>query len=77
MFSINLRDVTKGLITAIISSILTGIYTSIASNPPKFPSTLDDWKPILLVGLGAGISYILKNLFTNSNDQFMKKEKAN
>jgi hypothetical protein len=71
---LNGHDLFKGFITAIGMSILTAIHTSIAANPPKFPTDLNDWKHILYIGLGAGITYLIKNLFTNSKDEFLKTE---
>jgi hypothetical protein len=39
-----------------------------------FPTSLADWKVILLASVGAGVSYLLKNFLTNSNDQLLKKD---
>lgn len=66
------KDFGKGLITSIISSILTGVYTSIQSG--ALPTTLPEFQPMLMTGTMAGIGYLIKNLATNSNDEFLKKE---
>jgi len=71
---INANDLIKGFLMAFISAILTGVYTGLSSVPPTIPITWAQWQPIVFVGLGAGISYILKNWLTNSKDQFLKKE---
>lgn len=71
-FSLKARDFIKGFIMAVITAIAMGIYTSIDSG--TFPPDAAGWKTMLLTGLGAGISYLIKNLFTNSNGAFMKKE---
>lgn len=70
--SIGTIDAIKGLVVAIFSLVLTMLYTSIQAG--SFPSTLAEWKPILLAGLGGGLAYIMKNFLTNSNDQILKKE---
>lgn len=68
---LNLNDVGKGLIVAFITALLTGFYQIIQSNG------VIDWgtvKPILLTSIGAAISYLLKNYFTNSKDNILQKE---
>jgi len=70
--SLKAKDFTKGTITAALTAIVTGVYTSI--NAGTFPPDSAGWKAMGLVGLSAGIGYILKNWMTNSNDQFMKAE---
>ena len=71
--SIGQKDFIKGFILAIISAILTGVYGAIQTG--KFPPDAAGWKAMAIVAIGAGVSYLIKNLFTNSNDEFMKKEK--
>lgn len=66
------QDILKGFIMAVISAILTGVYTSISDG--TFPPDLEGWKAMGIVALGAGVAYILKNLFTNSEDKFLKRE---
>ena len=70
--SIKIKDLIKGFITAMLMAIVTGIYTSIEQG--TFPPDASGWKAMAITGFGAGLAYILKNLLTNSNDQFMKKE---
>lgn len=71
-FSINAKDVIKGFITSILTVIVTMLMTLV--NTGVFPTTLTEWKPILLAALGAGLAYILKNWLTNSDDRFLKQE---
>ena len=49
------------------------LYQSISIG--SFPLTWTEWKVILIAGLGAGLSYIIKNFLTASNDKFLGKEK--
>ena len=65
------HDFTKGLIVSVLSSVLTIMYQTIESGSFKF-----DWKAIATVAAMSAMGYILKNLVTNSNDEFLKKEPA-
>ncbi|AMR33953.1 hypothetical protein A0256_22140 [Mucilaginibacter sp. PAMC 26640] len=66
IFSINLKDLTKGLIVAIGSAVITALQTTLQAG-----SFTVDWKSIGTVALAAGLSYLLKNFFTpaQSNQQ--------
>lgn len=70
---INLRDLSRGIVMAFLGSVVSALLVII--NNGKLP-TLDEWKNVGMLGLMAGFSYLLKNLLTNSNDQFLKKEEA-
>jgi hypothetical protein len=67
--TLNARDFVKGLFIAILTAVVTMIYTSIEAN-----NLVLDWKSIGMAALSASIAYIMKNLLTNSNDQIMKPE---
>ena len=69
---LNLSDFWKGLIVAVLMAVATGLYTSVEAG--QFPASWNDWKVILLAGVGAGLAYILKNLVTNSQGGIAKKE---
>lgn len=71
--NINLKDLLKGFIVAVVMAILTAVYTAIEAGNLAF--TWEFFKPVLITGLGAGIAYLLKNLFTNSEDKMLKGEK--
>lgn len=70
-FNLNLKDLAKGAIVAIISAIVTAIIPVIDSG--SLP-TFEQLKAAGWMALTAGVSYLLKNLFTNSDDAFMKGE---
>ncbi len=70
-FNLNLKDLIKGAIVAIISAIVTAIIPVIDSG--SLP-TMEQLKAAGWMALTAGVSYLLKNLFTNSNDSFLKGE---
>ena len=69
-FNLNIQDLTKGLILTILSSTLTIIYQTINAGSLTF-----NWKEIGLAALTSGVAYLMKNLLTNSNGEFMIKEK--
>jgi len=69
IFGVNVRDILYGTIIAALGAILTALYQMLTTTPIIF-----DWRGILLAGLTAGISYIIKNFFSNSNGKFAKKE---
>lgn len=71
--NLNWVDLTKGLLVAVIGAILTAVYQAIEAGTLAW--TWAFWQPIVLTGLGAGIAYLIKNFFTNSQDEFLKKEK--
>ena len=67
--NINLNDLGKGLILAILTSVMTIVYTTVQAGSLSF-----DWKLIGTTALTSAIGYLLKNLFTNSTGQAFKKE---
>lgn len=68
---LNSRDFFKGLIVVIICTFITGLYQLIASGG------IVNWisvKPVVIAAVGSAISYLTKNLLTNSRGDFMKTE---
>lgn len=68
-FSLNLLDFAKGLFIAVLTSVITLLYTSIESGELTF-----DWKLIGTTALTSALAYIMKNLLTNSEGKLLKKE---
>lgn len=68
---LSFKDIAKGIITTIISSVLTGIYTTLQNGGNFDTTTL---KTSAMVGVGSGVSYLVKNVFTNSDGDFLTKE---
>ena len=68
---INKKDLIKGAIVAGGTAILSGIGSSLESGmmPTKGQVVIS-----AKIGLFAAVSYLFKNAFTNSKDEFMKKE---
>ena len=70
--TINLLDLGKGFLVAIIGALLTGIYQALQAGTIAF--TWIFWQPNVLTAVTAGIAYIIKNLFTNSQNELAKSE---
>ena len=69
--NLNVDDLVKGFIVAFLSTALTGVVATLDSG--ALP-TLAELKSAAIVGLTAGISYLLKNLLTNSQGVVLKKD---
>lgn len=65
------RDILKGIFIAFMTVLLNGIIkifeTGAAFNWPTL-------KPVLIAGICAAISYLLKCLMSNSKDQLFRTE---
>jgi hypothetical protein len=68
---LNSRDFFKGLIIVTICTFVTGIYQIIANG---FALNWLTMKPVVIAAVGAAISYLTKNLLTNSRGDFLKSE---
>jgi hypothetical protein len=69
---LNTGDYIKGVIVSIICTLITGIYQLIANG---FEFNWITLKPIVIAAVGSGLSYLTKNLLTNSNGDFMTWDK--
>lgn len=70
LLKLNLQDLAKGLIITVLTSVLTIAYNTVNAGSLTF-----DWKAIGLTALTSGLAYLMKNLLTNSEGQFLGKEK--
>jgi hypothetical protein len=68
--NLNIKDLAKGLIVTMLTSVLTIAYNTVNAGSLTF-----DWKAIGLTALTSGLAYLMKNLLTNSEGQFLGKEK--
>jgi hypothetical protein len=71
IFTLNKVDFVKGLVIAVLTSVITIIYNTVQTGSITF-----DWNSITTAAATAALAYILKNLLTNSNDEFLKKDPA-
>ncbi len=69
--NLNGKDLIKGLIIAAITAGLASIQTILAEG--AWPSG-DEWVNIAKIVGASVISYLIKNLFTNSKDEPFKPE---
>jgi hypothetical protein len=69
--TLGLQDYLKGAIVAIGTGIITALQPILSSG--QLP-TLIQLKTCGIAALAAGVAYLAKNLFTNSNGQIAKSE---
>ena len=70
ILKLNVQDLVKGLIVTMLTSVLTIAYNTVSAGSLTF-----DWKAIGLTALTSGLAYLMKNLLTNSEGEFLGKEK--
>jgi hypothetical protein len=61
LFSLDIKDLGKGLIVAIGGAVITAIENTIQAGSLTF-----NWKAIGSIALAAGLSYLGKNFFTSA-----------
>jgi VIT1/CCC1 family predicted Fe2+/Mn2+ transporter len=69
--NLDINDALKGFIVAFLSAALTGVVATLDSG--MLPTNAE-LKQAAVVGLTAGLSYLLKNLVTNSQGAILKKD---
>lgn len=67
--NLNSSDFLKGLIMAVLSTVITVVYQTVEAGSLTF-----DWKAIGTMALTTALAYIMKNLFTNSTGKLFAKE---
>lgn len=67
--SLSWKDVVKGFVVSAVSGVITAVYAALTTVPPTF-----DFKQIGIVGLTAGVAYLMQKFVTNSNGDLAKKE---
>ncbi len=74
LFSVNMKDAVRGLFIAVATAIGTGLTQVLNTGALPDKSSL---KSVGIAGAAAGMAYVVKNFFTNSNDELLKKESTN
>ena len=59
LYSLNWRDAGKGLLIAIGSPVLVALQRYLEAGKVDF-----SWKALVMIGLGGGATYLIKNFFT-------------
>ena len=65
------KDFSRGLLIAFLAAFLTGVINILDTGAVFTWVTV---KPVLIAGISAALSYLLKCLATNSQDQMFKRE---
>ena len=65
------KDFSRGLLIAFLTAALTGVINLLDTGAVFTWVTL---KPVLIAGISAALSYLLKCVATNSQDQMFKRE---
>jgi hypothetical protein len=68
LFSINWLDFARGLVVAVVTAVLSGLYNIISAGGAITV------KSVIIPAVLALLAYLLKNLFTNSQDQILAPE---
>jgi hypothetical protein len=69
--TLDYHDIFNGLIIAFLAAMIDGIIKMLDAG------VVFDWihlKPVLIAGISAALSYLLKSLMTNSRNQLLRKE---
>ncbi len=70
--TLDMRDLLHGILIAFLTALLTGII-DILDNGAVF--TWVTIKPILIAGISAALSYLLKCLLSNSENRLFEAER--
>lgn len=69
--TLNAKDFFRGLLIAILAAIITEVINILDAGAIFTWVTM---KPVLIAGVSAALSYLLKCLMTNSQDQMFRRE---
>ena len=70
--TLDTKDAVNGFVVAFLSAALTAVLATLDSG--ALP-TVAELKSAGIIGLTAGLSYLIKNVLTNSNGELVKAEK--
>ena len=65
LFSLNLRDLGKGIITAVFAGVVGYLYQAL--NTAGFSVDTLNWSLILQVAISSGLGYVLKNALSDKD----------
>lgn len=72
LYKLNYRDLFNGWVIAFLTAFFTALSNSMGTG--EIPD-LEDVKIFCAIGFSAGISYLVKNLVTNNEGKFFKKDR--
>ena len=67
--TVKLSDFWRGLIVAVLMAVLTVIYEAVQKGSLNI-----SLNPVILAAIGAGVSYLLKNLSTGQGGKLLSNE---
>lgn len=67
LYTLDWRDVGKGVLLAVVASILVFLQGSLANGLTV------DWAELLRVALASGLGYIMKNYLTDKDNKLLGK----
>lgn len=70
-FTLDWKDFSRGLLIAFLTAVITGVINILDTGAVFTWVTM---RPVLIAGISAALSYLLKCLVTNSQDQMFKRE---
>jgi hypothetical protein len=73
LFTLDSRDFLHGLLIAFLTALLTGIIDMLEKGAAFDWTTI---KPVLIAGICAALSYLMKCFATNSRNQLFTREPA-
>ena len=65
------KDFLRGLLIAFLTAVITGLINILDTGSVFTWVTM---RPVLIAGISAALSYLLKCLATNSQDQMFRRE---
>lgn len=68
---LNLKDLGRGAIVAILTAVLIALEPIIQSG--DIPD-IEQLKAIGIIGISAGVAYLIKNLLTSSKDKLLQHD---
>lgn len=70
--SIDMKDAARTFLMTVLGAAAMTLYDILTIG--AFPKGWDQWQQIVIAGFTAGLGYLIKNIFTNSKDEFAKPE---
>jgi len=71
LMTLNSKDLLRGIFVAFLTALLTGIIKILEAGAAFNWASI---KPVLIAGLCAALSYLIKCLATNSRDEMFTAE---
>lgn len=67
LFKLDVKDAVKGLVVAILASVVVAIYSAITNNMAV------NWNEVLKIAISSGLGYIVKNYLSDENGKILGK----